>query len=275
MNDHYTFYVFTPEKIVFPQSMDPWQVVQGFQYSHVAFLEKVAKPFIYSIPGSLENTGVFLLETTDFLDTTWTTLPLSTFISVLDAGELQGSQWQALSRLLKAYHTTLWRKDMQFCSRCGTPLDDMQTEIGRSCHRCGNTVYPLITPAIIVAITNEKDEILLAHNYKFKEGMYSLVAGFVGPGERLEDTVRREVTEEVNLLVDAIHYVASQPWPFPYSLMVGFEATATEGTVHADGVEILDAGWFSREALPVLPQAGSLARLLIDRWYHKIGGSKI
>jgi NAD+ diphosphatase len=126
--------------------------------------------------------------------------------------------------------------------------------------------YPRISPAIIVRITNENGEILLAHDRKFSENIYSLIAGFYEAGERLEDTVEREVFEEVGIRVKDIRYIASQSWPFPNSLMIGFSAVHSGGALRCDGVEIEDAGWFGRENLPALPGYGSIARFLIEQW---------
>ena len=96
--------------------------------------------------------------------------------------------------------------------------------------------------------------------------MYSLIAGFNEAGESLEDTVVREIREEVNIEVRDIRYVASQPWPFPNSLMLGFSARYASGTIRADGREIEDAAWFGKDALPLLPGSGSVSRYLIGRW---------
>jgi NAD+ diphosphatase len=119
---------------------------------------------------------------------------------------------------------------------------------------------------VIVLITNDRDEVLLAHNANFLNRVYSLVAGFVEAGESLEAAVKREVREEVNIEVGEIRYAASQPWPFPNSLMLGFTARHTGGEIRPDGTEILDARWFSRENLPNLPGNGSIARRLIEQW---------
>jgi NAD+ diphosphatase len=123
---------------------------------------------------------------------------------------------------------------------------------------------------VITLITNDRDEALLAHNANFTNGVYSLIAGFVEAGESLEAAVKREIREEVNIEVDRVQYAASQPWPFPNSLMLGFTARHTGGRIRPDGTEILDAQWFSRESLPRLPGNGSIARRLIEQW--KKGG---
>lgn len=160
-----------------------------------------------------------------------------------------------------------WDRDHQFCGRCGTPTAALESERSRRCPACGLTSYPRISPAIIVAVTRHFDDgprILLARNHRFPTGRYSVVAGFVEPGETLEDCVRREVAEETGIQVDNIRYFGSQPWPFPNSLMVGFTADYAGGDfVFADD-EIADAQWFAPDALPLVPPKISIARKLID-----------
>jgi NAD+ diphosphatase len=186
-----------------------------------------------------------------------------------------------LGRLLRAWHIFQWRRDSRYCGSCGHPNGDAMNgvatpgvaihgdaagELARKCPACGRVEYPRISPAMIVLITNEKDEALLAHNRNFRPGVYSLVAGFVEAGEDLESAVVREVREEVNIEVEDIRYIASQPWPFPNSLMVGFTARYKAGTLRPDGVEIEDARWYRREELPDLPGNGSVSRYLINKW---------
>lgn len=160
-----------------------------------------------------------------------------------------------------------WDRDHQFCGRCATPTAALESERSRRCPACGLTSYPRISPAIIVAVTRHCEDgprILLARNHRFPAGRYSVVAGFVEPGETLEDCVRREVAEETGIQVDNIHYFGSQPWPFPNSLMVGFTAEYAGGDfVFADD-EIADAQWFAPDALPLVPPKISIARKLID-----------
>ena len=122
---------------------------------------------------------------------------------------------------------------------------------------------------MIVRITNGL-KILLAHNRRFPDGVYSCVAGYVEPGENLEQTVLREIKEEVGLEAAPPRYLSSQAWPFPHSLMLGFETTAT-GEPVPDGEEITDAGWYSADNLPHIPRHGTIARWLIDDWLKGIG----
>ena len=125
--------------------------------------------------------------------------------------------------------------------------------------------YPRLSPAIIVAVIND-NRILLAHADRFASGLYSVLAGFVEPGEAFEECVKREVKEEVGIMVKNIRYFGSQPWPFPNSLMVGFTADYDSGKISIDGIEIKDAGWFKANDLPRIPGKISIARRLID-WF--------
>ncbi len=165
----------------------------------------------------------------------------------------------------KAKQLAEWSRISQFCGRCGAHTGPKPDEMAKICPQCGLVAYPRISPAVITAIIKD-DSILLAHNYKFVNNRYSLIAGFVEPGETLEDTVRREIMEEVGIKVQNIRYFASQPWPFPDSLMVGFTAEYESGDITVDGVEIRDAAWFKSGSLPELPDGMSIARKIIE-WF--------
>ena len=172
-------------------------------------------------------------------------------------------------RILRSYHLSLWRKESRFCGGCGAPNKDADTgELARQCTKCGRIEYPRISPAVIVLVTNDKGEALLAHNSKFASGMYSLLAGFTETGESLEETIKREIKEEVNINVKDIRYLCSQPWPFPNSLMLGFTARYDGGELRPDGVEIEDVRWFSRDSLPGLPGSASISRHIINLWLN-------
>lgn len=158
-----------------------------------------------------------------------------------------------------------WDRTHQFCSQCGHPARDKEDETAKVCASCGFVSFPVPSPAIIVAVTRE-EKILLARASRFPKEIYSVLAGFVEPGESLEECVRREVREEVGLEVTGIRYFGSQPWPFPNSLMIGFTAEHAAGEIRADGKEIVDAGWFTADHLPQIPGKISIARKLID-WF--------
>lgn len=165
----------------------------------------------------------------------------------------------------KAYQISQWDRNHLYCGRCGIQTENKIDERAKLCPSCGLVNYPRISPAIIVAITRGQ-EILLAQGISFQGAFYSVLAGFVEPGETFEECVHREVKEEVGLKVKNIKYFGSQPWPFPDSLMVGFTAEYDCGDIIIDKREILDAGWFTAEQLPPIPYTGSIARKLID-WF--------
>jgi NAD+ diphosphatase len=170
-----------------------------------------------------------------------------------------------------------WQRLHRFCSRCGERTVIAAAGHIRRCPACGAEHYPRTDPAVIMAVTDDEDRILLGRQVHWPEGRFSTLAGFVEPGESIEQSVRREVFEEVGVTVGEVDYVASQPWPFPSSLMLGFRARATSGEITVDGEEIEEARWFSRDELrtafesgEVLPPYGiSIAARLIELWYGK------
>jgi NAD+ diphosphatase len=173
----------------------------------------------------------------------------------------------------KAYQVVSWDQTHQFCGRCGSSTEDLSGERAKVCPKCGFISYPRICPAVITAITKE-DKILLAHAKHFKEGMYSLIAGFVEAGETLEEGVQREIMEEVGIKVKNIQYLGSQPWPFPNSMMLGFTAEYESGEIIVDGVEITEANWYDTGNLPGLPPEVSIARKIINRWINSQNPNK-
>ena len=163
-----------------------------------------------------------------------------------------------------------WDRNHQYCSRCGVPLKAKTTERAKECPTCGLLYFPRLAPAIIVLV-ERGNQLLLARSRHFMSGLYSVIAGFVEPGETLEEAVVREVREEVGIVVKNIHYFGSQPWPFPNSLMIGFTATYAGGEISLNDSEIEDAGWFTSKNLPALPGKISIARKLIDWFLQKHG----
>ena len=163
----------------------------------------------------------------------------------------------------RALGLTTWDRDHRYCGRCGGPTEPSPTERARTCARCSFAAYPRLSPAVIMLV--ERDgKCLLARNARTKMPFYSTLAGFVEVGETLEEAVAREVHEEAGVVVSDIRYFGSQPWPFTSSLMIGFTAQWASGEIHADPTEIMDAGWFARDAIPVVPPKLSIARELID-----------
>ncbi len=199
-----------------------------------------------------------------FAETFENTLPKDySFIELRQLSFVLGEETFLLSS--RALHLLRWLKNNKYCSKCGTPVKIKQDENAVICPECGFITYPRISPAIIVAVVKD-GQLLLAHNSRFKNGMYSVIAGFVEPGETFEGCVEREVKEEVGIKVKNIKYFGSQPWPFPDSLMVGFTAEYAEGEIKVDENEIDAADWFKVEQVPKIPTSGSIARKLIE-WF--------
>jgi NAD+ diphosphatase len=161
----------------------------------------------------------------------------------------------------------------RFCGRCASPTEKVSGERARRCPACGATYHPRVPPAVIVVVARDDGQMLLARSARFPPGMFSAVAGFVETGESLEQTVCREVAEEVGVRVGELRYFGSQPWPFGRSLMMGFFARHLGGEIAVDGTEIVEARWFSPDRLPPLPPPISIARKLIDAWVaqHRAG----
>ena len=168
----------------------------------------------------------------------------------------------------RAFHIFNWLKTSKFCGCCGNPMNISQEELAMICPNCSHTVYPRISPAIIVAVTKD-DKILLARSNRFPPNRYSVIAGFVEPGESLEECVQRELKEEVGIKVHSINYFGNQPWPFPDSLMIAFTAKCSTEELQIDNQEIVEAGWFSADNLPEIPDKISVARKLIDWFLEK------
>jgi NAD+ diphosphatase len=175
---------------------------------------------------------------------------------------LDEAAWKLAGR---AVQIVAWDRDHRFCGRCGskTVRSEKPAELSRRCPNCGLHHFPRLSPAVITLIS-DGGRMLLARSPHFAPGVYSTIAGFVEPGESLEETVVREIREEVGVEVRNVRYFGSQPWPFPNSLMIGFTAEYAGGEIRIDPGEIEDARWFTAEDLPRLPAPLSIARRLID-----------
>lgn len=156
-----------------------------------------------------------------------------------------------------------WQANHRYCGRCGTPTVIKPDEPAMHCPACGLLAYPRLSPAVMVLV-RDGEKLLLARSPHFKPGVFSALAGFVEPGETLEECAVREVREEVGIEIANLRYFASQPWPFPNSLMIAFFADYAGGTITPEPGEIEDAGWFLPDALPLLPDPVSISRRLID-----------
>lgn len=198
----------------------------------------------------------------------------------------EGMAWLNLRRLFgrlpeadlwlagRAVQLVDWDRTHQFCGRCGTRTESSPRERVKRCPNCDHTSYPRLSPAVIVRVERQGKngrEILLARNRRTALPMYSVLAGFVEPGETLETCVRREIGEEVGLTVKNIRYFGSQPWPFPNSLMIAFTAEYESGELRLEEAELVDAGWYRPDALPPIPPPLSIAHRLIADFVAQYG----
>lgn len=216
--------------------------------------------------GTLDGVPCFACEVADaaqLADGAWRSLGLRALFGQVDDAEygLAGYAAQLLH----------WRRISRFCSVCGQPTVAEENTWGRRCIGCGHTTYPHVSPAVLVLVHDEAGRILLARKPGWGR-RYSILAGFVEPGESLEECARREVYEEVGVLLDEPIYVGSQPWPFPHQIMVGFTARWAGGDIRIDTSELDTAAWFDAHALPDLPPPLSLSRQMIDAWREAQSG---
>ncbi|NWF56621.1 MAG: NAD(+) diphosphatase [Syntrophaceae bacterium] len=170
----------------------------------------------------------------------------------------------------RAVQIVEWDRTHRFCGSCGIPLIAKDAERSKECPRCGLLHFPRLAPAVIVLV-ERGEQLLMARSRHFAPGVYSVLAGFVEPGETLEQAVEREVFEEVGIRIRDIRYFGSQPWPFPHSLMIGFTARYAGGEIRIDKGELEDAGWFTVDRLPGQPGKISIARKLIEWFVAKQG----
>ena len=172
----------------------------------------------------------------------------------------------------RAIQIVEWDRTHRFCGRCGATLRNRTQERAKECPQCGLLQFPRLAPAVIVLV-ERGNQLLMARSRHFAPGVYSVLAGFVEPGETLEEAVKREVREEVGVEVKDIRYFGSQPWPFPHSLMIGFVAQYAGGEIRINAEELEDAGWYTADRLPGQPGKISIARRLIDYFREKQGVS--
>ncbi|MCK0536448.1 NAD(+) diphosphatase [Alcanivorax quisquiliarum] len=168
----------------------------------------------------------------------------------------------------RASQVVTWHRNHQFCSRCGAPAHGHAHDRAMTCSQCEYTAYPRISPCIIALVTRG-DEALLARAARFPARFFSCLAGFIEAGESAEQAVHREVFEETGLKLGTLHYYASQSWPFPHALMLGYHADYAGGEIQVDGEEIVEAHWWHYTDLPPIPPTGSIARALIESWVQR------
>jgi NAD+ diphosphatase len=266
-----------------PQRLDAealWFVFQGSQ-----ILVVPGDPWV-EVPKSRALTDIGLEPLREQFLGTLGGIPCFTAEVAADAPAPAHMKWSGLRALFGALDDTVfalagrafqimdWDRSHQFCGRCGTPTRLKEGERSRQCPSCGQLHYPRIAPAIM-ALIRRGPEFLLARSPHFPPGMYSALAGFSEPGETLEQTLVREVREEVGIEVANIRYFASQPWPFPHSLMIAFHCDHAGGEITPDPAEIEAADWFAVDRLPqALPSPISISRRLIDATLAELGRTR-
>lgn len=189
--------------------------------------------------------------------TGWQWIPLRALYSTL-----LPEVYSIAGRAMQLIH---WDRANEYCGHCGSLTFSHTNERCRECNACGQLNYPKMSMAILALIRRE-DQILLARSLQFPDSFYSILAGFVEPGETLEQCVVREVFEEVGIKVKNVKYYGNQPWPFSHSLMIAFTCEWQEGEIQINPTEIAEATWFDMANLPSLPPTFSLSRILIDEF---------
>lgn len=175
--------------------------------------------------------------------------------------------WEEYNMAGKAFQILNWDKNSRYCPMCGVPTVQI-APIAKKCPQCRQEIYPRISPAIIVLIRRE-DSVLLVRARNFRGTFHGLVAGFLEPGETLEECVHREVREETGLRIKNLRYFGSQPWPYPGGIMIGFTADYESGDLSLQREELNAGGFYTRDKLPEIPKKLSLARKLIDAWLEE------
>lgn len=231
---------------------------------HVELSNQFDDPDVFKI-GAIDVVSV---SSSAIVPDNWKKIPVRQLLAMFSVDENSFPENNKLPGVLRACHIAQWKNESVFCGTCGAKNNFNSLEVCRQCPACGRLEYPRICPAILAVITDDQNRILLAHNKKFRDKVYSHISGFNEAGETLEDTVKRETLEEINIEVCNIEYIKSQSWPFPNSLMIGFKARYLSGQIKPDGTEIEDAAWFTKDNLPELPGQGSLSKHLINRWLN-------
>jgi len=258
-------FFFQGDCLLLPAQTSESEIDTGVPLELAVNFENPEPPDVFEINSrnSVSVTTCVSVSANAALPDNWKSLPVRQLFAIFRAAEKNNADFE---NIIRACHVSQWKRESRFCGTCGAENNYNAEEGCRLCPACGRMEFPRICPAVIIIITDNENRILLAHNKKFRAGLYSHIAGFNEAGETLEETAAREIREEINIEVSGIEYVKSQPWPFPNSLMTGFKARYLSGEIRPDGIEIEDAQWFTKDNLPLLPAEGSLSRLLINRW---------
>ena len=253
-NQDYWF-IFQNDQLLFINNGTEEKLISG------SFANQAEPFFIRHFPlGQLNDKNIYCAE----LSPDFSLLENMIFISLRQALEVLDAEWYGMAA--KAFSIISWDKNHYYCGRCGTITKKLPHLFERQCPACDLSFYPRISPSIIVRI-QKGDHILLARGHHFKPGVYALIAGFVEPGETLEQAVHREVMEEVGIKIKNLRYFGSQAWPFPDSLMISFTADYASGELSINYDEIKEAGWYRYDHLPGhYSSSVSIAKKLIDHF---------
>jgi NAD+ diphosphatase len=250
------FFLFQGSKIMARFNADGEFIPVGHDEPLLESLRHDAKHYM----GDMAGTHCFAVDVSD--------VPGEDFVDLRSLfGRIDNLMFSLVARGIQIVD---WYQGHQYCGRCGGPNESHGSDRALVCRDCGIHAYPRISPSIIVLI-HKGDQVLLARNHRFPEGMYSTLAGFVEPGESIEGTLRREVFEEVGVNVHELEYLGSQSWPFPNSLMLGFHAEYHSGEIVLQEEEIADARWFNVSDLPDIPGNMAISRWLIDTYLNRQG----
>jgi NAD+ diphosphatase len=226
--------------------------------------------------GRLENRFLFAVDTET--GESPGLIPGSEFLGLRDLTTTLAEPEAALLAYAKAM--VAWQRSHRYCGVCGSPNRALEGGFVMECSNadCGRRSFPRLDPAVIVLV-HRGDRCLLGRQTKWPEGRFSTIAGFVEPGENLEDAIRREVREETDIRVGKCEYLASQPWPFPSALMIGYQAEAESEAIRLNDGELAEARWLTRGELAtgavVLPPRFSVAYRLIESWFDLVDGPRL
>jgi len=249
------YFVFSKQSILDTREENGWLPLQ-----RDTWLALAPELFTEHYMGMLEGQHCFAVDLVE-------PLPNQEFTSLRNIANQDDDRLFALAG--RATQVVEWFKTHQYCGRCGVQTELHQHDRARVCPECGMHFYPRLSPSIIVLV-RRGDEVLLARNANWPEGFYSTLAGFVEPGESVEETLHREVFEEVGIRIRNIRYKGSQPWAFPNSLMIGYHADYESGEFDLQEDEIADAQWFHYKSLPAIPGKIAISRWLIDDYLEEM-----
>ncbi len=244
--------VISDDEVLTIDGVHPWRPLNQDEWRWLG-LDQVASHYL----GSINSVPLFTNEVDSEADNPdgYEFATLWSFLNQVDQ--------QIFYLLGRARQIVEWHRNHRYCGQCGQETTNFEPDRSRKCAKCSLIFYPRLSPSIIVCV-NKGEEILLARNKRARGNFYSTIAGFVEPGESIEETVHREVFEEVGIRVHKLKYFGSQSWPFPNSLMLGFHAEYDSGEFVLQEDEIADAGWFHYTDLPNRPAMVSISGWLID-----------